>query len=105
MLENKRKGGNCDKFEGIKKYDIFGETIGFNFSEDSSDYKSLPGLFLTCIVFTIVFLFTVQNIMILRDRKGTLFTSTLKTNYYGDDKIFTEDDGFQIAIGIGDNRN
>ena len=43
--------------------------------------------------------------MILRDRKGTLFTSTLKTNYYGDDKIFTEDDGFQIAIGIGDNRN
>ena len=94
MSENKRKRGNCEKLQGIKKYDMFGETVGFNFSEDSSDYKSLPGLFFTCIVFIITLLFTVQNIIILRDRKGTLFTSTLKTNYYGDEKIFTEDDGF-----------
>ena len=80
--------------KALKRYDIFGEPVGFNCSEDSTKYKSIAGLFMTCLVFTITLLFTVQNIMILRDRKGTHFTSTLKTNYYGDDKIFTEDDGF-----------
>ena len=105
MSENKRKGGkNYNKIEGIKQNDIFGETVGFNFSEDSSDYKSLPGLFITCLVFTITVLFTVQNIIILRDRNGTLFTSALKTNYNGEDRIFTEDDGFQMAIAIADGR-
>ena len=59
MSENKRKRGNCNKLEGIKKYDIFGETVGFNFSEDSYDYKLLPGLCITCFVFTITVLFTV----------------------------------------------
>ena len=95
---------NCNGFKAMKKYDIFGQPVGFNFSEDSSDYKSMSGLFLTCIVFTITILFTVQNIIILRERNGTLFTTADKANYNDENRIFTEEDGFQIAIAVADGR-
>ena len=95
---------NCNDLKAMKKYDIFGQPVGFNFSEDSSDYKSMTGLFLTCLVFTITILFTVQNIIVLRERNGTLFTTAVKANYNDENRIFTEDDGFQIAIAVGDSR-
>ena len=93
MSYTKRKR-SCNDFKAMKRYDIFGQPVGFNFSEDSTEYKSMAGLFLTCIVFTITILFTVQNIIILRARNGTLFTSAVKTNFNDENRIFTEDDGF-----------
>ena len=96
---------SCNDLKAIvKRYDIFGQPVSFNFSEDSSDYKSLAGFFLTCAVFTITILFTVQNIIILRERDGTLITTAVKANYNDENRIFTEEDGFQIAIAVGDSR-
>ena len=40
----------------------------------------------------------------MRERNGTLFTSAVKANYNDENRIFTEDDGFQIAIAVADGR-
>ena len=69
MLNSKRK-------QKIAEFDIFGKNIGFNFSKDSTDYKSICGSILTCFVMMLTLSFTLQSIIVLMGRRDTLFTTT-----------------------------
>ena len=40
----------------------------------------------------------------LNNRDGTLFTSAIKYRYNDDSRIFTEKDGFQMALAVIDQR-
>ena len=47
--------------------------------------------------------FTVQNAIVLHQREGTLFTSTVLKNYNKENnRVFTPDDGFRVAFGVVD---
>ena len=45
--------------------------------------------------------FTVQSLIVLNDRKGTVFTTTIEKES-NDGRVFTEEDGLQFAIGVVD---
>ena len=45
--------------------------------------------------------FTVQSLIVLKDRKGTVFTTTIEKES-NDGRIFTAEDGLQFAIGVVD---
>ena len=45
--------------------------------------------------------FTVQSLIVLNDRKGTVFTTTIEKES-NDGHVFTEEDGLQFAIGVVD---
>ena len=56
---------------------------------------------MTGFVLVLTLIFTLQSIIILNGRKGTLFTTTLEKEANAD-RIFTAEDGLQFAIGIID---
>ena len=61
-----------------------------------------PARWLTCLIFVITLVVTVQNAIVLKNRDNTLFTSQLKYRYNDATRIFKEKDGFQMAIAIND---
>ena len=100
--EKRRKESNsCIKKEKVAQFDNFGTSIGFNFSEESSNYTSLCGSILTCSIMLLTFAFTLQSIVVLNGRKGTVFTTTLEKEA-NEGRALTKDDGLQFAIGILD---
>ena len=99
--KRKRESNSCIKNEKIAQYDNFGTSIGFNFSEESSNYTSVCGSILTCFIMLLTFAFTLQSIIVLNGRKGTVFTTTLEKEANAG-RIFNKDDGLQFAIGILD---
>ena len=50
----------------------------------------------------VTLIWTVQNTITLQQRNGTYFQTSTKNSYNTFEDKFTEDDGFQIAIGILD---
>ena len=48
---------------------------------------------------------TIQYIIVMEQRRGTLFTTALQVNANDENRVFTEDDGLQFAIGIADAEN
>ena len=81
---------------------MFGQNVGFNFSEKSSNYRSWVGSLATIIILVLTLTAIVQNAIILYNRDGTLITQALHVNQNDDKKNFTQDDGFQMAIAIYD---
>ena len=49
----------------------------------------------------LTFAFTLQSIIVLNGRKGTVFTTTLEKEA-NDGRTFNKDDGLQFAIGVLD---
>ena len=96
-----KEGKTCMNKESIAKFDSFGTSVGFNFSEESSVYSSVCGSILTCIVMMLTLVFTLQGIIVLEGRRDTLFTTTQELEANAD-RIFTAEDGLQFAIGIID---
>ena len=92
--QRKEKEGKSEGESVFKRYDIFGQTEGFNLTQESPEFKSSAGTVLTAIVFLITILFTIQSIIVLQKRNGTLFMTAVKTNKNDDSRIFTEEDGF-----------
>ena len=54
------------------------------------------------IVFTVTILVTAQYIILMKQRRGTLFTTALQVAANDENRKFTEKDGLQFAIGIAD---
>ena len=81
---------------------MFSESKGFNFSEKSADYRSWVGSLASLLVFVLTLAATVQNIMILHKRDGTLIIEALDVKKNDETRIFTQDDGFKMAIAIYD---
>ena len=80
---------------------MYTESIGLNQSENG-DFKSCAGACISIFILLSTVWFTVQNAFTLHERSGTLFTSTNLKNYNYNKRTFTQDDGFQMAIGIID---
>ena len=57
-----RDGTGCLNSTKVKAFDPFGKSIGFNFSEKNSDFRSWTGSCTSLIVYVIVILVTVQNV-------------------------------------------
>ena len=99
-----RKNVTNERCERIVQFDHFGESVGFNFSENSSDFKSCAGALFTCLVMLVTLAFTVQNVIVLKEYQGTRFMNSIEKN--GNlGKTFSEEDGLQFAIGVIDIQN
>ena len=75
--------------------------MNLNFSEESPEYRSVTGSFFTCIIVAVMILYTCQEAIVMHHREGTLYTSTTINNA-DDRRVFTAEDGFNIAIAIYD---
>ena len=100
-----RDGTGFFQSQKVKQFDMFGSEPGLNFSEESSRFKSWAGSLATCLIFAITLVVTVQNVIVLNNRDNTLFSSQLKYRHNDATRIFTEKDGFQMAIAIVDVNN
>ena len=99
--KSKKQSNQCINKEKVAQFDNFGTSVGFNFSEDSSNYTSVCGSILTCFIMLLTFAFTLQSIIVLNGRLGTVFTTTLEKEA-NEGRIFNKEDGLQFAIGIVD---
>ena len=89
-----RDGAGWLHSKKAKMFDMFGNSVGFNFSEESSSYRSWTGSLATLMVFVITLMVTVQNVIVLQNRDGTLIFEALNTNQNDETRIFTQEDGF-----------
>ena len=97
----KKEGSKCITKNKVAQFDNFGTNIGFNFSEDSSNYTSVCGSILTCFIMLLTLAFTTQSIIVLNGRLGTVFTTTVEKNA-NEGRIFDKEDGLQFAIAVID---
>ena len=72
-----RDGEGCLHSEKAKYLDMFGSSMGFNFSEKSADYRSWVGSLATILIFILTLTATVQNVIILHNRDGTMIIEAL----------------------------
>ena len=79
---------------------MFGSTIDFNYPGGESTYRTGAGSCVSCCLSLLSLLFCLQSLQILFQYKGTSFTSSRIEGHYSQDYNFTEDSGFQIAVGI-----
>ena len=56
---------------------MFSESKGFNFSEKSTDFRSWIGSLASLLVFVLTLTATVQSLIILHKRDGTLIIEAL----------------------------
>ena len=56
---------------------------------------------MACLIIIVTLIFMTQNILILKQRGATVFTSSLEKGA-NKDVTFTQDDGFQIAFALVD---
>ena len=68
---------NCQR---CVQLDNFGRSVGFKFSENSSDYKSCAGALMTCLIMFVTLAFTIQNAIILKEYQGTRFMNSIDKN-------------------------
>ena len=80
---------------------MFKEGVGLNYSQTRSKKTSTSGVILSFLVILPCLVYLMQNALILYYRERTLFTtSTEKQKNFN--RVFTEQDGFQIAIAVPD---
>ena len=85
------------------RFDKFGESVNFSYSEESPVYRSAAGAMASCIIGFFTLVFTISSIQVLRQYDGTLFTSTVMKDE-NEDLVFTREDGFMMAFAIIDQR-
>ena len=76
--------------------------MNLNFSTKNAEYKSWAGSLTSCLIYAVTLLLVVQNTIILHARDGSSFTSAEKVKFNDENRIFGQDDGFQIAIALLD---
>ena len=99
VKEVKEKTSNCQK---MVMFDQFGKNVGFNFSEQNHSFKSWPGAILFCIIFLTTIVFAVESLIVMQQRKATLFTSATKVRHHDQERVFTQNDGYALAFAVID---
>ena len=56
---------------------------------------------MACLIIIVTLIFMTQNILILKQRGATVFTTSLEKRA-NKDVVFTQDDGFQLAFALVD---
>ena len=82
----------------MKRLDQFALPVNLNFSDEGIN----TGAILTCIILLLTLVFTRIRYRILVEREGTLFTSTILKKENDKSRVFTQEDGFQIAFAVVD---
>ena len=90
--------------EKLLSFDMYTEAIGLNHSEEKGDFKSCAGACTSILIILFTLWYTKQNALTLHERDGTLFTSTMMKNYNYNTRHFKQDDGFQMAFAIVDEK-
>ena len=74
----------------------------FNIDDGAPIYRSALGACFTIFIAIVTLSFTIQQIGVVIEHKGTLFTTSIAINAVSDDEEFTVNNGFFIAFGIVD---
>ena len=86
----------------LRKIDAFGQIINFNIHEGNPTLRSSIGGCFTILILTMTLIWVVQSVIILLERKGTLFLTEIHSRVHDYEDKFSEKDGFQIAIALID---
>ena len=79
---------------------MFGSTIAFNYADGESTYRTATGSCISCSLSLVTLLFLLQSLETLYLYKGTSFTSATLEGNYDKNFTFSQDSGFQIAVGL-----
>jgi len=55
---------------------------------------------LSALIFLITMLYTVQNVIVLKERGATMFTSSELVDEHSNDLVVTAEEGFRIAFAL-----
>ena len=98
----RNKRTSCLKSEKVLQFDQFGQPLSFNFHRGNSSFRSSSGACLSLLIASITIAFTLQQILVLINYRGTQFLQTTALGYYDISHTFEQDDGLMIAIGLID---
>ena len=99
MVKNNRSFSIARK---IRDQDPFSKAVNFNLDNQASEYKRIIGGCLYFIVMFITLMFILQQIIQIKERSGTLFTTSVAKNQIDSDYEFTSDDGLFLAVALID---
>ena len=68
--------------------------------EGNPNYRTALGSCISILVLVVTLLFMSQNIVILTERKGTQFTSSVLQQFHDDTYEFDSENGFALAFGM-----
>mmetsp|Transcript_13832 Transcript_13832/g.17530 ORF Transcript_13832/g.17530 Transcript_13832/m.17530 type:complete len:139 (-) Transcript_13832:1562-1978(-) len=105
-MPSKRNGADSEQkqswfqSDSVLNRDAFGPPVQLNYPGGQPNFRSSIGACLNILVSVLTLIYFTQNLVIFFKRGNTSFTQSMTKDYYGVDSTFTEEDGFQIAIGI-----
>ena len=99
-LKEKR---SCSRKTGdsLQKFDLLGETFKLKIDEKGKKSQtSVFGAFVSIFLYVIIIIFTVQQIILLIEKKKISLVASPHEYFYSESSIFDSDLGFKVAVAL-----
>ena len=98
--KNRSSKTSCAESKRLRSLDMFGTGIFLYYPFGEQSYQTISGSCVSVFVFLLTLVFCIQNCLVLYKYEGTQFTSAHLEGHFDVNHTYTEDNGFQEAVGL-----
>ena len=95
-----KTGAKCISEKSLLKLDSYGTPISLNYSDGSSEYKTVSGSCFSALVTLLTLIYLANNLYLMGTYSKSTLSTTLVESGFADNETFTSKNGFRIAFGL-----